>query len=253
MPDHLRRSKQPGVYDLALGAEAALRAVFVPPGAFPMGVGEPSIAGEFEGYDEGPAHQHLLTDGFYLGQHEVPWGPFNAFRKATDRDPLELPLGETEDHPVAGVSWHEARAFCDWAGVDLPTEAQWERAARGLDGRTYPWGTEAHEEGVALANHDGPDAFERSAPIGSFARDVAPVGAFDMAGNVSEWCQDWYSSGTYALCADGQPLPERGQDRVHRGGNWALPAGSLRATRRGHWGPEVTDPGLGFRIVVNPR
>lgn len=171
------------------------------------------------------------------------------------------------DHPMNCVDWDQAAAFCKWAGKRLPTEAEWEYAARGNDGRVYPWGNEAPSakrlnacgrECVAMkkdlsdnqwsAMYIANDGWETTAPVGSFPDGKSPFGALDMAGNVAEWTADrfhWYSN-----AAATNPLGNTGIDRVARGGGWSKEyAVHVRAAYRDLWGSQARSSTVGFRCA----
>jgi formylglycine-generating enzyme required for sulfatase activity len=239
------------------GAELA----FIPAGVFEMGADaarsfeicilyrEGCDLGDFA--DEEPVHSVEL-DAFWIYRQEVT----NAnYRQCVLSGDCSLPAftdfyndPDYADHPVVYVNWDAAVAYCEWAGGWLPTEAEWEKSARGTDGRMFPWG----EEGVdcALANLSG-CLIEMTAPAGSLPSGASPYDVMDMAGNVSEWVADWYSLGYYLDSPSKNPTgPETGEMKVIRGGSWKNPGVGLRSTNRGANFPEVFSTGVGFRCVL---
>ena len=165
---------------------------------------------------------------FYIGKYPVTNAQYAAFVKATGGRGLSGWLSEStlrgkEAHPAVNVSWRDAAAFCRWLGQGtglafrLPTEAEWEKAARGADGRIYPWGDAPPDE--TLCNIDG--TVGDTTPVGTYPKGASPCGALDMAGNVWEWTGSLYKEYPYDA-ADGREDPSGGGLRVVRGGSWVL-------------------------------
>lgn len=228
--------------------------VLVPAGEFLMG----SSTGREDCQDEHPPRAVFLPD-FFIDRTEVTNAEYRAFCDATSR-PYPPPPGwdagyfEKGDMPVINVTWKDASDYAKWAGKRLPTEAEWEKAARGTDGRTYPWG-EALRAG--LTTLDGrADGFDAIAPVGSFPDGASPYGCLDMVGNVYEWTADWYapypgSDGSWDRRGD-----TGFKKRVVRGGDFKgrldRPFGITRASERFCEPPDYRGANLGFRCVRTP-
>lgn len=252
MPAGMERGEHEGEYVWTKDG-AIMR--WVPPGHFQLGSedGDP---------DERPVRR-IWLDGFYVDQHEVSWArwklsglPYTDEAQSRRPVPFAPDWGLRDGDPVLNVTWDDARAWARWAGKELPTEAQWEKAARGTDGRTYPWGDEppTFERAVWL---DHPVALESTAPVDCCAAGASPYGVRNMAGNVYEWVLDVYDAGFYERAPERNPvnLPADGEGgpdvrRVLRGGAYVLEEEDLRAALRYRLYQRDRTPYIGFRTVV---
>lgn len=211
--------------------------------------------------DNAPEHA-VYVDEFWIMQTEVTNRQYGRCVKADvctppDRGPWEE--ATYADHPVVYVNWEQARAYAVWSGGRLPTEAEWEKAARGLEGYIYPWG---NEMSGTLANHcdancryehsnpDTDDGFAQSAPVGSYPLGASPYGALDMAGNVWEWVADWYSDSSYWRADSRNPTgPPDGDRKVVRGGSYVSRLDSIDGVTRYLYRVHFRNEVVGFRVV----
>jgi formylglycine-generating enzyme required for sulfatase activity len=233
--------------------------VLVPTGEFEMGAeGAPAEA------DEGPKHRVSL-DAFYIGKYEVTNRQYQTFVKVTghrapeNEDPKfsiwrgGMMLDGVADLPAINVSWDDATAYCKWVGGRLPTEAEWEKAARGTDGRTYPWGNEPVSGNRANYSFDIVpiwDGIATLAKVNQYEFGRSPYGAYEMAGNVWEWVQDWYDENYYKNSTPKNPTgPANGQERVIRGGSWRNNAEKLRSPNRSKHLPVERRVYIGIRCA----
>ena len=214
--------------------------VQVPAGEFLMG----STEGEAEP-DERPQRRVFVSE-FLMDKTEVTWRQFRQFAEATGASlpPASL-WGTPGDYAVSNVLFNEAQAYCEWVGGRLPTEAEWEKAARGTEGRTHPWGNDWDPD-MCNSLDGGP---HRPEPVGSFPNCLSPYGLVDMAGSVWQWCADWYADSYSAGPARDPQGPQTGNLRVLRGGCWLSMATWLRAAYRYKNAPDWRNVHNGFRCV----
>ena len=239
--------------------------VFVSAGEFMMG-GNPSDAVDvcikfnlscpLEWFkNEEPIHQVYL-DAFWIDQTEVTnvmyskcvqdgkCNPPTSTKSYTRADYYDN--SQFDNYPVIFISWHDADTYCSWADRRLPTEAEWEKAARGTDARAYPWGNDPPNTDLLNYKH----AFEDTTVIGQFPKGASPYGALDMAGNVWEWTADWYGETYYAVSPESNPPgPESGTMRVMRGGAFGSQVHNVRSTFRFVSDPAETYAWVGFRCA----
>jgi formylglycine-generating enzyme required for sulfatase activity len=239
----------------ALAGEPGM--VFIPGGEFRRGRSHSLPDDGLKWYptlvqDDRPVRA-VFIDPFYLDEHEVTNAQYAEFVKATKHQPpYNWPGGRYPDGqdqiPVVDVSWDDAAGYAEWAGKRLPTEAEWERACRGLvEGSKYPWG--AAEPDRKRARYDGRDG---PGPVCSVPKNY--FGLCDMAGNVWEWVSDWYDRTYYQRAPERNPPgPEKGLYRVLRGGSWADVAKYLTCANRSWARPGERSPNIGFRCAKSFR
>jgi eukaryotic-like serine/threonine-protein kinase len=245
---------------------------YVPAGIFSMGQAADQALAECQKFfndcqqswfiDEQPPHSVSL-EAYWIDRMEVSNG---AYAKCVSAGACQPPSSNSShthssyhdnpqyaDYPVINVDWDQARSYCEWAGGRLPTEAEWEKAARGTDGRTYPWGNSMPT--CSLANFGEPqNCTGDTSPVESHASGASPYGLLNMAGNVSEWANDWYSDTIYAQHSQSDPAgPDTGQERVLRGGAWNLNPNFIRTTNRDHQSPINKNDHIGFRCASSAK
>ncbi len=256
-----RASDLPGAAEMIKGKDGAPM-VLIPSGSFTMGSndGLPS---------ERPEHSVTL-DSYAIDQYEVSLQLYRRFLQEAQHD--APPTWDDEaaetvgDRPAVGMSWSDATAYCAWAGKRLPTEAEWEKAARGTDGRRYPWGH--MQPFVDIANYNRGVWVSEAITLVGVAGGVegmsvrhglkaggrSPYGLHHMAGNAAEWVADWYHREYYGKSPEKNPTgPASGEKRVLRGGSWAdLPA-ALRVSARFSAEPDFQDRTIGFRCAMDAK
>jgi formylglycine-generating enzyme required for sulfatase activity len=223
--------------------------IFIPEGHFMMG----SDAGQGGQDNERPVHR-VWVDAFELAARQVTNADYARFLAATKHAPPPgwgEPHFDHPDQPVVAASWFDAVAYCDWVSratgrtYRLPTEAEWERAARGgVEGKSYPWGDAPPESLPDYAQRwkDGPE------PVGRYAPN--PYGLYDIGDNVHEWCADWYGADYYADSPERNPQgPPDGKRRSSRGGSWRHYTKASRCAARSSIPPEFHYADYGFRVA----
>ena len=219
--------------------------VWIPAGKFLMGSKDDVDSG-----DEHPQHTVNL-DGYYIYKYDVTVAQYRKFCADKNRQMPAAPAwGWIDTHPVVNVTWDDAIAYATWANAALPTEAQWEKAARGKDGRAYPWGNDWDAAKCQCSKKEFGDA-KQTAPVGAFPAGSSPYGCQDMAGNVWQWCADWYDENYYKAAPINNPAgPTTGTMRVLRGDSWYfLNPVYFRAAVRSRNSPTFWPDSFGFRCV----
>lgn len=218
--------------------------VWIPPGEFEMGDGKGSDC---------PKHRVFL-DGYYLGVYCITNRQYKKFVEETSHRPPDNTIWKNEekaDHPVVNVSWDDAVAYCFWAGLQLPTEAQWEKGARGPGGLIYPWG---NKWDVEKCRNDKNKGKETTCRVFDCSAGVSGYGIYNLSGNVWEWCRDWYGKDYYGVSPRENPVgPASGSGRIYRGGAWYnFVAGNFRAAYRNINDPSYRHDFCGFRPCLSP-
>lgn len=209
------------------------------------------------GFDERPTRT-IHLDEYSIDRFEVTNHQYQQFVVATGHRKPGLPSRYAKsgakvrgvNQPIVYVSWDDAEEYCRWKGKRLPTEAEWEKAMRGTDGRLWPWGNKEQPDGANWARVK--DGYEVSARVGTFQIDKSPYGVMDGAGNVMEWVADWYDETYYKSSPDrNPPSPEYGTYRVLRGGSYTTTGADVRITSRSKMMPDFRDETIGFRCATS--
>lgn len=225
--------------------------VLVPAGWFMMGSSDSA-----DRSDERP-QRRVFLNAFAIDEVEVTNQRYGSFVRATGHEPPPNPYGPVPidntdgigSLPVVQVTWHDAVDYCRWAGKRLPTEAEWEKAARGADGGRFPWGDTPPTAEFAAFGKEWED-MRTMPPVGSAPAGRSPYGVMDMAGNAREWVADWYHPDYYAEAPNRDPLgPGDGTLKVIRGGSWHNGPTELRVTARQKGGFALKTDGVGFRCA----
>ncbi len=237
-------------WNTAIGANTK-DMVLIPQGEFTMGSKDHS--------DETP--HRVVLDRYYIDKYEVSNAKFQKFMKETKHTApayWDDPRLNAPEQPVVGVNWYDASTFCKWEGKRLPTEAEWEKAAKGPDESHYPWGHKINPTFANYAQNEG-----KTRPVNSYEKGVSGYGVFNMAGNVFEWVSDWYGPKYFQVSRALNPqgpsyglnFANQGPVKVIRGGSWFAPQTSLHTSHRFWNQPENNSygVGLGFRCAMTAQ
>ena len=225
--------------------------VTIPEGEFIRG------SGDEEGRTDERPQRKIHLESYKIDKYEVSNQQYVQFLKSTGHKEPFNPYGDgplteqggIKDLPVIQVTWNDAEDYCLWAGKRLPTEAEWEKAARGTDGRDFPWGNATPTSTLAVYNVEWL-AGNSLKSVGSLPLGVSVYGAHHMSGNVREWVQDWYAEDYYTSSPDKNPRgPDHGILKVIRGGSWHSFEADIRAGARGKGGFALKTHGIGFRCA----
>jgi eukaryotic-like serine/threonine-protein kinase len=253
--------------------------VYVPGGEFLMGANQGSLDIQLAAYTSRPEAaptsrnqvHRVYLESYWIDQTEVTNAMYAAFLNSSGEKEGEFEswiglstpnvhIHQTDagwavargyaNHPVVMVSWYGAQAYCEWSGRRLPSEAEWEKAARGTEGRIYPWGD--YDPDRSLLNYDY--TVGDTTAVGSYPSSASPYGALDMAGNVWEWVGDWYCADCSVDFSYLNPTgPDSGQTRSLRGGSWSSKTKLVQSAYRNHGKPESQYPNTGFRCAATPQ
>jgi formylglycine-generating enzyme len=241
--------------------------LLIPEGEFTMGTDDVGTGWHQGNPNEHPEHT-VTVKSYYIDQFEVTIARYAKFLEATKHSAPpswdDEAVTSAGDRPVVGVDWEDANAYCKWAGERLPTEAEWEKAARGTDKRRFPWGDMQPFVDIANYNRGLWVSYPITlAPVTSGAEGMSirhglkdggksPYGLYHMAGNAAEWVADWYDREYYAKAPKENPTgPSAGEKKVLRGGSWGDPPRNIRVTARFSADPEFRDTSIGFRCAMD--
>ncbi len=257
--------------------------VFIPAGEFTMGSTPEQIQSYLKNFDGVPfdafqaeiPKRQIALDAYYIDQYEVSNRLYRRFIETTGRPSPQFwedKRFQQPDYPVLGVTWYDADAYCKWAGKRLPTEAEWEKAARGSEGYFYPWGNSWDSKRTNTASYWAGQSFPsitkwaewmqtaldqgKAGPveIGKFSSGISPYGVHDMAGNVSEWVFDWYTPYVSQSTLIRNPKgADSGAMKVHRGGSWSVSSIFARSAYRARENPERGSPYIGMRCAKTAK
>ena len=224
-----------GVGDTKAQPRDSVEMVYVPAGNFLMGTSQADLAfyedffplRKAKRYVNEMPQRTVYVDAFLIDIHEVTNRQYQKFLAETGYQPqdyVHTPPHDNPDYPAMVMVWEDALAYAEWVGKRLPTEAEWEKAARGTDGRIWPWGSEWDD--TRLSGNDGTggkDGYKQTAPVGQFPQGASPYGALDMAGNLWEWVSDWYDADYFLTAPSNNPKgPIDGDGHVLKGGDWSV-------------------------------
>lgn len=245
---------------LPVNAKDGAELVLIPAGNFLMGTRTEELtnwkkthpAEEHNWFSDEMPQNTVYLDNYYIYKTDVTVAQYRKFCKETKAEmPDAPPWGWHDNQPIINVSAGDATVYAQWAGATVPTEAEWEKAARGTDGRSYPWGS-TWDAGKCLNSVCVKRPLQPS-PVGSFPAGASPYGVLDMVGNVLEWCSDMYDPNYYTTVATQKTNGPRAQgSRVLRGGYWGINEPMLfRTAVRDHASPTTKSISIGFRCVVH--
>lgn len=258
---------KPGPGSTIISSKDHMTLLYVPAGEFIMGSKAEDALPLCEKFgtscpldhlrDQEPPHTVYL-DSFWMDQTEVTNAMYAECVRAGQCDPpasiksykRESYFGDPDfaDYPVVSVNWNMAKSYCEWAERRLPTEAEWEKAARGEDARDFPWGKDFPNNDLLNFR----DFVGDTTGVGAYPMGISPYGALDMAGNVWEWVADWYGAKYYSTSPASNPLgPDSGTERVLRGGGFGSRIYTLRTAFRAGGDPKDAFAWIGFRCAMN--
>jgi len=252
----------PETGDVWVNSKDKAEMVYVAAGEFLVGTSDAQVEAWMKEYPEDSRVMfkneqpqcRVNLPGYWVDKYEVTVGQYRSFCRATGRSMPEPPgWGWQDNRPVVNVTWQDATAYAKWAGKRLPSDLEWEKAARGTGGRVFPWG-DLWDAGKCV-NRRGSKTDDVTKPVGSYPSGASPYGCLDMAGNVWEWCQDWWDEKAHQRYATGDlTTPGSGTAKVLRGGSWDdSDPGHFRSAGRGGDLPDERRHEYGFRCARGPE